>query len=659
MHTLVSVPEFFQCTKCLTSRPIADFYKKPDRRKNGTVCRFCLARRRRDAYHADPAVRAAQIASTQKWQNENREHYNATALARYYANKERFSDKRKPKVPLFQAMLDAVALKDHLEVATLADQILLDSHATEAIFIAGMALLSLKKKGAIDWLHASALITGNQPDWIAASAGRLVEKQAYAAAMRLLGVGRDHFPDHPGIRYLEAFCSYGTGFYEKAIEQLDDLLDLIWDVSNYEKIVVGQTAKPSEVCVQGTQPYRQSRRRLLVDLAHGPVTAECRHLVDDAIILRATCHARNGKPDRGISELLDLTGEDANNARCRIWFEQCQYQKALDALSGDSKETLFHKGILKLGLGQDWPNAWKLYRYGDNSRDIPRAQSLDEIRDKHLVLFHNQGLGDTIQFIRFATFIRPYVRKLTIEVPQEIVRLVAQGLVIEGDYNVIALDADFPAHDVAVTITDCPDLLGTTIATIPNEVYFKVPRTYAMFKKSRVGVVWAGASKDGTGIPLQYWHVARSMDFDMMKPLFDNRSIDFVSLQLHSTQTVIEQAVEDNFDMLDTAQVIMELDLVITIDSAVAHLAGALGVPVWLLSRYDGCWRWFWDKSEYETVSPWYPSMRIFRQSAPDTWPEVIERVALALQVAKGDWGVVQGGSAAWTTQHETFDPRI
>ena len=82
--------------------------------------------------------------------------------------------------------------------------------------------------------------------------------------------------------------------------------------------------------------------------------------------------------------------------------------------------------------------------------------------------------------------------------------------------------------------------------------------------------------------------------------------------------------IDQSFDMLETAMIINQLDLVITIDSALCHLTGALNKPVWMLSRFDSCWRWLWDGRE---TSPWYPSMRIFRQPAHNTWPQVVAKV--------------------------------
>jgi ADP-heptose:LPS heptosyltransferase len=114
----------------------------------------------------------------------------------------------------------------------------------------------------------------------------------------------------------------------------------------------------------------------------------------------------------------------------------------------------------------------------------------------------------------------------------------------------------------------------------------------------------------------------------LLEPLLaQHERFDFISLQQpaqHIEDKRIAQPVRDGFDLMDTAGIIAQLDLVISCDSAIAHLAAALGKPTWLLSRYDGCWRWFYDD---RTDSPWYPSLRLYRQPKAGDWASVIERV--------------------------------
>jgi hypothetical protein len=141
----------------------------------------------------------------------------------------------------------------------------------------------------------------------------------------------------------------------------------------------------------------------------------------------------------------------------------------------------------------------------------------------------------------------------------------------------------------------------------------------------------------------------RSMTYEQMLPLIDEFQdrCDFISLQQSNFRVDdkrIIQPIEDGFDVLDTAAVVDQLDLVITIDSSMAHLPAALWKPTWMLSRLDACWRWFWPKSEddwRDSNTQWYPTMRIFRQREAGDWASVIDRVATKLQdVLDGSQGL-------------------
>ncbi len=143
---------------------------------------------------------------------------------------------------------------------------------------------------------------------------------------------------------------------------------------------------------------------------------------------------------------------------------------------------------------------------------------------------------------------------------------------------------------------------------------------------TKIGLCWAGDSRQHD-VRAHHIDKRRSIPFEMMEPLLSLEA-NLVSLQMPShwanDARIIHQPIQDDWDLLDTAALIAQLDLVISVDTSVAHLSAALGKPTWLLSRFDGCWRWFYDG---RTTSPWYPSMRIWRQKEHHSWPEVLERV--------------------------------
>jgi hypothetical protein len=209
-------------------------------------------------------------------------------------------------------------------------------------------------------------------------------------------------------------------------------------------------------------------------------------------------------------------------------------------------------------------------------------------------------------------------------------------------------DGPLPPFDYHCPLLSLPFACNTTMETIPSPAaYLRADAAgwadvLGPLPGLKIGVVWAGKSRTA-----QPHAVAidrrRSMRLADMAPLFAVPGCSFVSLQLgppaRQMQTLPDGAVLlDVSDRLEdwahTADLIMGLDLVIAVDTAVAHLAGALGKPVWMLSRFDACWRWFLDRDD----APWYPSMRIFRQTSRGDWAGVIERVGQALERQAASW---------------------
>jgi hypothetical protein len=215
---------------------------------------------------------------------------------------------------------------------------------------------------------------------------------------------------------------------------------------------------------------------------------------------------------------------------------------------------------------------------------------------------------------------------------------------VAGVAQVVAAGDPLPAHDLHLSLMSAPDRLGTTLATVPGEIPYVAPdqalvaawsRPLAGMSGPKVGLVWAGDPRPDD----RRAHAIdrrRSMALRRLAPLLAVPGIAFVSLQKGSAAAEIGQLPDDLrpldpmgevSDFADTAGLIANLDLVISVDTSVAHLAGAMGKPVWILSRFDGCWRWLSGRDD----SPWYPTVRLFRQAAPGDWDPVIARVVEAL----------------------------
>jgi tetratricopeptide (TPR) repeat protein len=277
------------------------------------------------------------------------------------------------------------------------------------------------------------------------------------------------------------------------------------------------------------------------------------------------------------------------------------------------------------------------------------------------VLLHaEQGFGDTLQFCRYAPMVAAAGGHVILVVPKALRRLLTT---LDGVAAVLSEeDGVLPPFDYHCPLLSLPFAFGTTMATIPAPVsYLRAdPSPWAKFLGAlpglKVGVVWAGKSRTAQPHAVAI-DKRRSMRLADMAPLFSVPGCSFVSLQLGppaaQMRALPEGAVLHDVsrrmnangmnasgmnasgmnaggmkDWADTADLIAGLDLVIAVDTAVAHLAGALGKPVWMLNRFDSCWRWFLNRDD----TPWYPSMRQFRQTSRGDWAGVIERVGDALR---------------------------
>jgi hypothetical protein len=161
-------------------------------------------------------------------------------------------------------------------------------------------------------------------------------------------------------------------------------------------------------------------------------------------------------------------------------------------------------------------------------------------------------------------------------------------------------------------------------------------------QRPRVGLVWAGEPRAGQPDAHRIDR-RRSLPLAMLAPLLDIPDVDFFSLQKGAAAAQLQEGgfagritdwSDDLSDFAETAALVTQLDLVIGVDTSVIHLAGALARPVWVLSRYDGCWRWLRGRDD----SPWYPTLRLFRQERPQDWAPTVARLAAALRVWRDRW---------------------
>jgi tetratricopeptide (TPR) repeat protein len=316
------------------------------------------------------------------------------------------------------------------------------------------------------------------------------------------------------------------------------------------------------------------------------------------------------------------------------------YRKVL-ALEPQHPEAHCNLGIVLLAQGElaegwrqhEW--RWQTPQLINARRNFAQPQWLGEAAAGSTLLIHaEQGFGDTIQFCRYAGLAAARGLRVILEVQQPLVRLL-QG--IPGVDRVIARGEPLPAFKLHCPMLSLPMALGLTLANLPGFAPYlhADPAQAAAWRTglpeligpgARIGLAWAGSSRKHSR-SLAAVDRRRSLAPDRLAPLFKVPGLRFVSLQKGGPMAPGEFPLTDVMDAMqdfaDTAALIANLDLVISVDTAVAHLAAALGKPVWLLDRFDACWRWFTGRRD----SPWYPGLRLYRQPRPGDWDAVLAEI--------------------------------
>ncbi|TKC91563.1 tetratricopeptide repeat protein [Trinickia terrae] len=270
---------------------------------------------------------------------------------------------------------------------------------------------------------------------------------------------------------------------------------------------------------------------------------------------------------------------------------------------------------------------------------LPRWHG-EPIGDRTLLVKAEQGFGDTLQFIRFLPLVRERTARVVIEVQPELMPLVAP-LGAQWHVKVVERGAPRPAADLYCPLLSLPLALGMTADTLPSRMrYLDVPKDYQRrwrgslggHAKRKIGLAWSGRIQAGEN---------RAIPLAALDPLFALEGIDWIVLQRdlsaaerHALDTHPRAAsihrFDDQFagrrigDFADTAAIVDRLDAVVSIDTSIAHLAGALGKRLWLMLPLAADWRWFVGSD----TSPWYPSARLVRQNTPGAWEEVIDTIA-------------------------------
>ena len=323
------------------------------------------------------------------------------------------------------------------------------------------------------------------------------------------------------------------------------------------------------------------------------------------------------------------------------------------ALRPNDPATHWNEALVRLTIG-DFAEGWRKYEWGwaatqrGSQRDYgsrPRLGVLPwlgetPIADTTLLMHAEQGIGDSLQFCRYARLAREAGARVILEVHDPLVRLLRR----DPDVTVIGWGESLPEFDRRSPLLSMPLAFATRLDNIPAQIPYlhnDPARTeswrsrLAAHPGLKVGLVWSGNPRPDQPAA----HAVdrrRSVRLAQMAPLAAVPGITFVSLQKDAAgaqaatppagMTLLDWT-DELHDFADTADLVAALDLVISVDTSVVHLAGGLGAPVWMLSRHDACWRWLDNRND----SPWYPTMRIFRQPQRGDWASVMAETAACL----------------------------
>ena len=315
------------------------------------------------------------------------------------------------------------------------------------------------------------------------------------------------------------------------------------------------------------------------------------------------------------------------------------YNRAI-ALKPDYAEAHVNKSFV-LMLTENFEEGWSEYEWRLREKDhtshtFQQPQwNGKPLNGKSILIHAEQGFGDTIQFIRYLPMVQAMGGHVIFECQKNLFRLLKSCAGIDEIIEQRPAHTPVVRFDTHVPLLSLPGIFGTSLDTIPSDIPYitadpgLVEQWRIRFGHNdayKVGIVW-------TGNPLHnYVYYKRSCLLDDFAPLVEIPRLEFYSLQKGPGSVRannppkgmnIINLVDELNDFTDTAAIIANLDLVISIDTSVAHLAGAIGKPVWNLLSFVPDWRWFLNRDD----SPWYPGMRLFRQTKPNNWTEVFEQM--------------------------------
>lgn len=346
----------------------------------------------------------------------------------------------------------------------------------------------------------------------------------------------------------------------------------------------------------------------------------------------------------------------AYNNRGNLFLDRGMIAEALSdyarAAALEPAQTRFrwNQALMHILLG-DYAQGWQLYEAGfgiagfarglRKSSQKPEWLGQGDISQKRVLVYAEQGLGDTIQFCRYAPMLAALGAQVILEVQPALVDLLRTLKVPDGlaALQVVAQGSGVEDYDVHTPLLSLPMIFGTTVHTIPQEIPYLTadPQRHAAFNfmptvRPRIGVVWSGSAGHSNdhrrSLSLSQWLPLRALPFEFhclqkeIRPADEALLAAWPEMHLHQHQLN---------DFADTAALVDAMDMVISVDTSVAHLAGALGKPLWLLLPFVPDYRWMLERAD----TPWYPQARLFRQPEVGDWSSVMQALGEQLHALK------------------------
>lgn len=504
----------------------------------------------------------------------------------------------------------------------------------------------------------SVLLLRGRADEAVAALARAVELQPEIAGL--------HFNLGNALKiqkqYEEAIASYrrAIALNPQFVEALSNLAALHQEVAQYDEAlrccrdllfhapeyaigwsILGNVYKSLEAMDKAAEAYERALAlapNLVEALAGLAAARESEGRFEEAIqICRRALELR---PDYAVAH--NNLGTALEHSGYLAEAEAC-FSRAAE-LDPEYVEPHLNRSVLRLHA-LDFERGWDEYEWRWKTREAqwrpferPHWEG-EPLAGRTILLHAEQGFGDTIQFIRYAALVKRLGARVIVECQKPLMRLLAS---FRGIDQLLARGDELPPHDFHAPLMSLPRVFKTRVDSIPAEIPYLAadPGLVAAWREKlqtvpgfRVGINWRG--RGGIGV-----HRRRDLPLDVFAPLAAIPGVRLISLQKGATAEELGAFAgplaivdsEPGFDeahgpFMDTAAIIANLDLIISSDTSIAHLAGALGRRVWLLANYLPCWRWQLNRSD----SPWYPTMRIFRQPTPGDWRGALAEVQSAL----------------------------